>query len=84
MIEATPETYPANPREWTTDDVDRFWKANGKRRVRCSVSGRDGKFMAVIELQAYVRFSNGLEFKTHCGNLVVVDDQAAPSVSATR
>ncbi|MYW04219.1 hypothetical protein [Streptomyces sp. SID3343] len=79
----TPETYPANPRDWTTDDVSRFWAANRKRQVRCRVSGREGRFEAILNSQAHVRFSNGLEFRTHCGNLVVLDDDVASSASAT-
>ncbi|MET7304177.1 hypothetical protein [Embleya sp. NPDC005575] len=71
------ESYPEDPRGWTTDHVARFWKANGKRMVRCELSGRVGTFAAVINLQAFVRFPGGTEFRTHCGNLRVLEDEAA-------
>ncbi len=84
MTDPSPNTYPANPRDWTTDDVARFWKANSKRRVRCRLSGREGRFEAILNSQAHVRFSNGLEFHTHCGNLVVLDDEATSSAPPRR
>jgi hypothetical protein len=83
MTDPSPNTYPVNPRDWKTDDLARFWKANSKRRVRCRLSGREGRFEAILNSQAHVRFSNGLEFHTHCGNLVVLDDEAADEKSAT-
>ncbi|MFI6984393.1 hypothetical protein ACIBSV_38190 [Embleya sp. NPDC050154] len=70
----TPQSYPEDPREWTTDDVARFWKANAKRAVRCELSGRIGTFAAVISLQAFVRLPGGTEFRTHCGNLRVLEE----------
>ncbi|MYS80824.1 hypothetical protein [Embleya scabrispora] len=79
----TPESYPSDPRDWTTDHVARFWKANGKRTVRCELSGRIGTFAAVINLQAFVRLPGGTEFRTRCANLRVLEDEAAAPVPAS-
>ncbi|MFI6586923.1 hypothetical protein [Embleya sp. NPDC050493] len=78
----TPESYPEDPRDWTTDHVARFWKANAKRAVRCELSGRSGTFAAVINLQAFVRLPGGTEFRTRCGNLRVLEDEVAAPGSA--
>lgn len=72
----TAEAYPTEPCDWTRDDVTRFWKANNKSVVRCELSGRIGVFAAVIHMQAFVRLPGGTEFRTHCANLVVLDEEA--------
>ncbi|MFE5327711.1 hypothetical protein ACFRCG_15130 [Embleya sp. NPDC056575] len=68
----TTSIHPEDPREWTSEDVARFWLENRHKRVVDRVSGREGEFVDVINCLAYVRRDDGREFETRCGDLRVV------------
>ncbi|MGW9207854.1 hypothetical protein ACWGR4_12765 [Embleya sp. NPDC055664] len=72
MEQQAKSIYPQDPREWTSEDVARFWLENRHKPVIDRVSGQEGEFVDVINSLAYVRRDDAREFETHCGNLRVL------------